>query len=389
MNAELLAGVLAALRALEKEQKLGEILDDFVVKLGALVGSPGDGNTQKEFSAGLARLRTAFAQAEATISPQRKRALEDLDLLRWFSSALPEEIAKAIASNTVTLSIGHDEATKLAQARKTAIQTIKDTHLGLRQMGIDPPEVDHEDPEMGFTIPRKLFGGDIDGLNKELRQLSMIVKAFASLHGKASDPIKIQSISTSDPVFWIVVAWLTAREIGKGVRWGLETLLVYEQLKQSRATAKSTGIFTEQQLEEFFDRRVKIGIAQEIEKKAAELVSHAPAKGKKQLQNSLEQALAALLARLERGLQVELRLPPPPATPAAGDEPPKLDGGELVSEVYAELKRIDNDLQFPPESATPMLALENLEPESNQASTSETTDAPAKKEATKTRVQKE
>jgi hypothetical protein len=96
---------------------------------------------------------------------------------------------------------------------------------------------------------------------------------------------------------------------------------------------------------------VKAGVTAE----AARLVAEGQVSGerKNEVHTFLEKSLEALLARIERGMTVEIRLLPPPKE--EGNE-----GAEVTAVAFQHLAEIQKQLAFPAPSGEPVLQIPRL-----------------------------
>jgi hypothetical protein len=89
--------------------------------------------------------------------------------------------------------------------------------------------------------------------------------------------------------------------------------LLVEQIRKVRAETAQLPAFTENDVEKIFGTKIRETINKAVEEKVDELINNGKAKKARhgELKGQLKWALDSLLAKMERGLTIELRLAPP------------------------------------------------------------------------------
>jgi hypothetical protein len=213
--------------------------------------------------------------------------------------------------------------------------------------------------EIGFLIPRDLFDGILDQLIKELGVINRIIRAFSEVTIGGAQPIEVRQISTSDPVFFLCLNPITIAALAAAVAWALDQWKKVEEIRKLRSETKKNTSFNEEEIREFFDSKIDKTIKKAIEEKVSEILPEPKrATGRIHEQRTdLAWALESILARVERGMRVEVRLLPPEAPPAEAE-------GEAAEKARAfqSLNETVPQLVFPPADPSPVLELPPPEP---------------------------
>jgi hypothetical protein len=206
-------------------------------------------------------------------------------------------------------------------------------------------------------LPRELFKNELESLIKELGEIRFILRALSELATGSAEPIEVGQISTSDPQFFLHINVATIVLIGGAVTWALNTWKQVEDIRKVRAETRKLPAFSEKEVEEIFDKKIKSSIDEAIESKTDDLLSQIVDKSERtrEQRQHLKVALESLLARIERGMTVEIRfLPPAATTEAVGNETPE-------AAAFASLKHITPQLVFPEAAENPVLQLSHAE----------------------------
>jgi len=171
--------------------------------------------------------------------------------------------------------------------------------------------------------------------------------------------IRVGQISTSDPLIFLGVNAVVIIALGRAIKWGIGIWKDIEDIRKVRAETEKLKAHSKDELKAFFDDKITVKIQQAVEEKAAALVEESKLdQGRKnEIKKPLSDALEVLLAYVERGMTIELRMLPPPteAPNEDGTEPektPEEKNAAAVQALKAELKFLE-----PPVS--PIMALPN------------------------------
>lgn len=205
-------------------------------------------------------------------------------------------------------------------------------------------------------MPRDLFKNELEPLIKELGEIRFILRAFSELATGAVEPIEVRQISTSDPQFFFHINVATIALIGGVVTWALNTWKQVEDIRKVRAEARKLPAFSEKDVEEMFDKKINSTIDEAIEAKTEELVANVDKSERlREQRQHIKMALESMLARIERGMTVEVQFLPP-ATTTTNDEKEKAKAAAFDS-----LKDIAPKLVFPKAAENPVRQLPHTE----------------------------
>jgi hypothetical protein len=213
----------------------------------------------------------------------------------------------------------------------------------MNALGIKADTLEPGDAEIGFLIPRSLFRNDLDGFIRELSTIIQIIRAFSELATGHVEIAKVHEISSSDPLLFFSLSPETIAAIGGAITWGLDTLKKTMEIRELKnKTVKVQGVrvddvtsLLDTKIKELVEKRT----AEQVEKLLSNIVDD---DGRKHEQREhISWALEALLARVERGMTVEIRLLAPPGA-GVGDEQTS-----TPPQPYTDLEKIIPQLVFP------------------------------------------
>ena len=224
--------------------------------------------------------------------------------------------------------------------------------MSVPQVAIEPPAATEGTAEIGFLIPRNLFQNELGPLLKELGVINRILRAFSEAATGASQPIVVRDISTTDPLFFFGLDPVTIATLGGVVAWALSQWKKVEEIRKLRSETQKNNLFVEDEIKAFFDSKIESMIKKAVEDKVQEIVSNLSGTPRlNEQRNDLRWALESLLARIERGMTVEVRVLPPKES----------DGGPQAK-AFADIKQAIPQLVFPTPETTPVLRLPPAEP---------------------------
>lgn len=356
MNLRLFGELVANLLSNDTALNVQTNFENFSTNFLSLANNPANADVQKTYKDAFSIFSASLSSLSSRIDGRTLERIDTLGGRKWFSVELVEGIKLIISENALTPSLAHEEIAKLVTERSEFLSTLTDIRSSFDRLGLKPYEVDTDNPEVGFEIPRDIFGNTLIGLQKELRQLYVIIKTFQKATNSPTEPIELKTLSTSDPLIMLAIGYLALKEIGKGVTWALNTINTVNQIRDASSKTIAIDAIPENEVQEFFKPHVEKAINKAIQEKKAELLEAVDTEQHRELSSELETALRLLYARIERGMKVELRveLPPPPPEGEDGEvDDPHADIRGLANEILA----IQKDIEFRELGHAPMLAL--------------------------------
>lgn len=354
MNTERLLQLVATIIDDEELFQVQPLLSKFEAALSNLVSSPQEPSYQTSVSSALTKLSNTFDELEKTYTPAFEKRLHEIGAKPFFSSVIVERLTRSLQQNSATLAVALEEARAIVGQREQFISHMRAVISSFRFLGFKEDELGEGEAEIGFQIPRTIFSNNLDGLTKELGELRRIIRTFSEIAGSPGEPIEIHQISTTDPIFWFGLSIITIRLIGQSTTWALDRWKTFEEIRKLRAeTANLKGIPGAEDMVAQWDGMITKAIAANVDEKVTELLGPAEARDGRQneLATALEHALLGLIARVERGMTVELRLSPPIVP-----EEQTPEETENI-QIFNDLESIASRLQFPPASQAPSLSL--------------------------------
>ena len=359
MNASRLREIADLLLKREEEFKIQQLLQDLNSHISTLAGAPQDAGNQTNFAGALEKLRSAMNGMMSSFPPAQVKLLQEIGADRFFTTNLPAEISTWVQENPITPAVTQQKIGTLTKNRNTYIEDITQLRDKLRKLNIEANSLGEGTAEVGFLIPRELFHNRFDELIKELGALNYILRTISEVTTGSVQPIDVRQISTSDPQFFFGLDPAIVAVLGAVVTWALMQWKQVEEIRKIRSETKKNSSFTEKEIKDFFDSKIDKTIKSAVDDKTNELLG-TPPKGTghaHQKRAELVWALESILARVERGMTVEIRFVPPPAKP---DDPPDI---QEKSKQFAVIAEAVPQLVFPTPDAAPVLELPPPEPD--------------------------
>lgn len=356
MNTAKFREIVEKINRAERENQTQQSLESFLENLGQLVNSPQNANTQSNLSSSLNELRNSFLGFSAEFTPQDyERVLTFSDEV--FSQNTPTWIQELIDENPMSPSVVRESVDRFSQNRSEVLRRLKQMEDDLKFFEVTFDELPEDFAEIGFQIPRSLFNNDLTGLINELNQIQRMIAVVSEATTGSYEAAKVGTISTTDPLVFLGVAIEVAKHFGIAVTWGIGVWYSVEQIRKIRAETAQIEAFSDDEVARFFDDKIKKQIETSVDAKVKEIIDAGKASKtrKNELKPQLKWVLEALLAKMERGMTIEIRLPPPP-----DDLEEAEDSSESESESsrnYKLLVETQSQLVFPEASGDPVLAI--------------------------------
>lgn len=341
MNVEQLIELAARIASFEKHYEVQAKLQNLGNYFSNLASSPGNESYQQQVSSSLDELNKAMRAFEALLTPREKLLLRTLSPEDFFSSKLVSSIREQVSENPATPAVVVSFIQQLIDRRLQWLVHLSNLKNSLDAFGVGYQHPEFPIAEVGFLIPRNIFKNDFSPFIKEIEVVKFIVDSAALVSTGAAQEIELSQLATSDPYVILGVDFRVVAAIGAFVTWSLNTWKQVLEIRELRDKAKSIDSVSE--FAEMLDQRIGKIIDERIKEETARLMAEHDRKGG-DLEARLSRALHMLLERVERGYQVDLRLPP-----AVKDGPNE--------EELKPIRTLRNSLLFPEATETPILKL--------------------------------
>jgi hypothetical protein len=355
VNTDKLRELVDRILEVEAKEDTQTRLSQLASALANLSATPQNSEYQTQLATSRKQFAQAFSRFQAAFSPaDYERILELSD--DAFSPIMSEEIDSTISQNAMSPSVANTFVQNLHGKRNEVFTRLKELQATLEYFHFGYVEPAPGEAELGFQIPRGLFLNNLPGFIKELRDLDLIIKFFSEAEIGKYQPAEVGSISTTDPLIFLSMAEPAAKAIGLAVTWAVGTWLGIEKIRKLRAETAQLRSFSPEEVENIFGTKIKQEINAAVETKVAQILASSKApKGKHaELGAHLTKALEALLAKIERGMTIELRIAPPPLKDDTAEE-----SAEDATN-RQELLDIQTNLVFPKPSDNPLLPIPDL-----------------------------
>lgn len=359
MNTSRLKEIVDLLLALESEFGIQNKLNEANNQLSNIVQQPGHPQYQTQFSDTLDQLRRCSDGIRERLEPSNIDLIEEIRGKKYFVDDVAAKIDAWLRENAVTPAVVQQRIHEFLSERQNYINQITNLRDSLNAVGIEAVKLKAGEAEVGFLLPRSLFKNDFDLLIKELREIDFILRAFSEFATGTVPSIQVHQISTSDPQFFLGMDALTIAAIGGAVTWALNTWKQVEDVRKVRAETRKLSAFSEKEVEEIFDKKIKSTINDAIDSQTKTFLSQLSTQsGRAHEQGEhIKIALESILARIERGMTVEIR-----AVPPAIDRDNSEDKDDENS-AFIRINSLAPKLIFPRPEVSPLLQLPKTDKE--------------------------
>jgi hypothetical protein len=350
LNTDKLRELIERILEVEAKADTQTRLNHLASALANLAGTPQNADYQTQLATALKQFASSMSKFQVAFSPRDYERVLELSN-EAFSPSMVEEITESISQNVMSPIVAN-----LHSKRNEVFTRLRELQTTLEYFHFGYVEPEPGEAELGFQIPRELFENNLPGFIKELRDLELIIKFFSEAELGKYEPAEVGSISTSDPLVFLSMAEPVAKAIGLAVSWAVATWLGVEKIRKLRAETAQLKSFSEEEVENIFGTKIKQEIKAAVDTKVAEILENSKASKTRQpeLGAHLTKALEALLAKIERGMTIELRIGPAPLDDDTTDD------ADDVAASHQELLDIQAGLVFPKPSDSPILSIPEL-----------------------------
>lgn len=367
MNAELLKEFLVEITENENYFEVQKKLNSLESSLNNLAGTPHDQNHQSDVSKNLDELENAVTGFEEEFSPKDKQRFHEINAHEFFSSDMIQKIKQSISKNSLSPAVVRDHVNDLTEKRRKYLNGLESLIVNLTAIGIEITDLEEKETEIGFQIPRDIFNNNLDELINELRAIKRIIRTFSEVTTGQIEEIKVGQISTSDPLIFLSQSLAVVVSLSTAVDWALSKWREIEEIRNIRAQTAKLQAFTEQETAKIFDKKISSVIDDAIKEKVTELLNKSDLNDarKNELGKALSDSLKSLLARIERGMTIEIRMLDYSDFEDTETEEEESEEGNIKPEMH-KLQALQNKLKFPIASQNPILSLPSFKAEKKE-----------------------
>lgn len=354
MDAAVLRGLLEKVLRYEKEFKVQLYLEQARDAISNMAGAPQEPTYQTAFAEALHSLRSSVENFSSALSPPEWDRLGEINCREEFSSDLISRIDESIIENPATPAVVRDLLTEMVDDRNREIDNLSRLLKSLIYYGFFDHLNKSENAQVGFKIPREIFDNNFSSFIGELSFIKKFIRLVSEAEGENPDEVSVGALSTSDPLVWLIVGYGVAKTIAGITDWCLETWKKVEDIRNVRAQTAKLKSFSAEEIENIFGEKIVKEIDSAIDEKIAALTLSVTDKARaNELQNGLRATLKQFLARIERGLTVDVRYLPAPL--AEGHSEAETEDRE---ERKSEMNLAASKLNFPRPAGDPIFRLE-------------------------------
>lgn len=359
MNVNRLMGFLQGILDAETKYRVQKRLQTLDAQIQQIVNNPQTPQHQTNAKNALKELREGIDGMFGELTPAEWEFLGERDAQELFGLELVEQIESQQAANGITPAVLKSFVSEKSSKRQKILGDFRNILTNLTAVGFEVENLEPGEAEVGFIIPRQLFEDSLLGLAEEFRVIDRVLGFFSEAVTGKREPANIGELSTTDPLVLVPTAVGVAVAVGKTVTWLMDTYERTLRIRKLRAESKEFGL-PYLVLKEYMDL-IETTISDAIEQRIAELLPKDRKPRDGELSNGLRWSMKAILARLERGMRVEVRFLPPPVEKEAGEAADA--ASQAQQSEFAELAEIQQDLMFPLEvEGEPILALPPADP---------------------------
>jgi hypothetical protein len=317
-----------------------------------LASNPAEPSYQLELRNAVDALKATLEQTDLERDPSYISYGSLIGADRFFSTSLLGQIVQAIGENGITPAVARDRVHAIYNDRQSFVHRLVMLVDALSGLGIGPDNLPAGESQIGFRVPREMFDNELTGWISELNEVRRIIRPFSELSTGSAEPLKMGEVSSSDPIVFLILNISTVATIATAISWCIDQWKKVEEIRNLRAqTAKLDTDVDKNILDGLtakFDEMIEQRVSRAVNEQAIRFVEPTSDAGRhNELVTEMERSLRSLLARIERGMTVELKLIAKAKDDASAEDNQAAD----------TIIRIMPQLAFPSPSGSPTLSL--------------------------------
>jgi len=312
MNAERLHALAIAVIDDINKTKTDSTLQTLVKSLQNQVSQPQAPQFQQQVSQHLTTLATTLKDAPSnSFSPAWKETLKELGLHDLLGNNLFIRIQEIFQRNQITPSVALQELTELHNQLSNYKTSFEGVISSFKNLKIGSGKIEKGHCEVGVLIPRPAVSNKLKEFSTDLDKLDTLFGAFSELTTYQRPGFKISSVSSTDFNIMLATVPVTAASIAFAVDRILSVYKRILEIRKLHGELKKQG-FDDKELRPI-TKKADSAITEEVKKLAPELLAKYYKKEdtarRNELSNELEKALIEIAKRIDKGYNVEIRVP--------------------------------------------------------------------------------
>ncbi|MFZ4690666.1 MAG: hypothetical protein ACOYLS_15640 [Polymorphobacter sp.] len=286
---------------------LSAIMNEIVNSANNISSNPTEAIYQQGLLDAIDRLRIAFQKMIAEFNPGTRQNMPEIGAEKWFTLQLLDSVDSKLRMAQATPAVMRDVLNEIAQQRSLYVAKLRAADETLRSFGVEEADIRQGEAEGKITVPRDIFDNDLSKFEKEIKFIVRLLNTLNEIVTGSVQPLKLQTLSTTDPTIVIELSLDTAKLVGQLMAWAVATWGVVELNRKLRAETSNLNAKTAAQVKALIDEDTSEKMRLAIDIKVTELVGLRPIERNAEVRTAIEKLLKQLLERVERGFSIVVR----------------------------------------------------------------------------------
>ncbi len=335
---------------LESRFRIQKRMGTVAARMQDIINAPQDVQHQTNTLAAVDELRKSLQEMSQELTQPVLEFLAESGGNPFFLTSMGDAIGEQLRSSGITPGVAKSYVDDLIATRNQYLDNLKGAGNNLKALKFKEYTLSPGDAEIGFKIPRTLFKNKLGGLAHELTFIDFTVFTFSEAVTGEKKEGDLAQLSTTDPVILLAAAVDVVAAIAGAVKWLMDAYAKYLEILEMKARLREIEMpaGTLKELESRADKKLEQAIEEVVER----ILKKKPLGRLAEVANALRFSLKGLIARVERGMTIEVRFLPAPKEEGQTEE----QAAEAAKK-ESELQKLQRDLVFPQIPETPLLAI--------------------------------
>ena len=321
------------------------LVQQIIQELQNQINQPQQPTHQQNVSNHLSKLYQLLDDSPVNdFSPAWRDAIEELGVLEEFGLRLQTTVKGIFERNQITLQSALEELQKIHEELSNTETHLNELISGLEYFGVGEDALRENECEIGIIIPRSFVNDNLKAFGSELVELEKTLLVFSELSTGQREPLEIRHISSSE--LSVFIEYLP--EIGACIAIAVERIVaLYKQLLEIKKLKKE---LVEQEVPEEklagIEEHASSIVIPKLDELANELLKkygdHLDKGRKNEVSTELRRSLNKLANRIDRGFNIELRVPPQEENEGAEEEGEGPEVDPAIRQIMESASKIEH-----------------------------------------------
>ena len=303
--------------------------------------------------------------------PIWKQVVSEIGGSELLGNTLKNRIELIFSKNQITPSAALEDLIIILKEVQAFNNAINQSVQGFNGLGIGKEDLEENECEVSYLIPRLYTEENLETLKKEVSELNFILNHISEVATGKKEIFRVKSISSSDYLFYINVSLFVGHILVIATEKILNTYKSILEIKKLRNELKEKGVPEKETkgIEDYANKTMETEIVKLAKGMVKEHYKNNDSARKNELINGLTISFNKIANRIDNGFNIDIRVNTIPER----NKDEEIDNETKIDEeMRKRIYQASKSLEFINTSGKPILSLKENDKEDSEVKNSDT-----------------